>query len=159
MSVTNLGSYQELDDDTKSKYAIDDIWDDATRTFKQKKLFQVSRVSGNIVLTVNKNEADCFRFVCTDPRVGCILYKMHILNAQDATAINPKKEDIGVEKNNASKSNVTKVYTTDYFYKEQVKYSNTVYARRLRIRGVPISFQNTIYKAPSVQCVRSLQKP
>ena len=155
MSITNLVSYQELDDDTKSRYTIDDIWDYSTRTFKQKKLFQVSRVSGNIVLTVNKNEANCFRVVCTDPRVGCILYKMHILNPMEVE-IKPKKE---VKKN--AETRVAKneeVYTTDYFYKEQIKYANTVSGRRLRIRGAPITVKQSTYKTPSVEYIRESPK-
>ena len=157
MSITNLLSYQELDDDTKSLYTIDDIWDNENRTFKQKKLFQISRVSGNIVLTANKNDANYFRIVCRDPRVGCVLYKMHILNPTDISKMKPKKEEKN-NKNNIIKRVDTKVYTTDYFYKEQIKYADTVYGRRLRIRGASVTFKENTCKTPSVQHIKAYRR-
>ena len=158
MSITNLLSYQELDDDTKSLYTIDDIWDNENRTFKQKKLFQISRVSGNLVLTANKNDENYFRFVCRDPRVGCILYKMHILNPASISEMKPKKEEKNSTHKIIKRDIHTKVYTTDYFYKEQIKYADTVYGRRLRIRGASITFKENSSKTPSVQHIKSYRR-
>ena len=150
MSITNLASYQELDDNITSLYTIDELWDNATRTFKQKKLFQVSRVSGNIVLTANKNAENYFRIVCKDPRVGCVLYKMHIENPNNIFELEQKQK---AETMVAKKKDV-KVYTTDYFMKEQIKYANTVLGRRLRIQGVPIMFKHSIREIPSVEYIK-----
>ena len=158
MSITNLVSYQELDDDMKESYPIDDIWDDVTRTFKQKKLFLISRVSGNIVLTIDKSESKSLRIVCRDPRVGCTIYKMHISNPIEIVGVKKKIETCDVKKNIIAKDVGGKKYTSDYFYEEQIKYAKTVPGRRANIKGQPIHFKGSNYETPSVEYIRSFRK-
>lgn len=80
-TVEDLRRFQELD--AAAREDIDDVWDASTRMFVDANLFKVSRMHEKIVLRIKSG----VKFVCVDPRVGCVLYKRHVAGQRppDAT--------------------------------------------------------------------------
>lgn len=93
--------YEDLDASITQRYPIDDVWC-SQRSMPTSREFSFRRSGGKLMLVIRKTAASgrspkVTRFACRDPRVGCILFKMHRASMRDgAGEVTARENDIGL---------------------------------------------------------------
>lgn len=77
-------TYADLDPALVARYPIDDVWCESRR-LPTSRAFSFRRNGKKLMLIIrpdaSRHGGKSVRFACSDPKVGCVLYKMYVTSA------------------------------------------------------------------------------
>ena len=104
MSFECFCDYKELDAGMLNSFDISRLWDSSANNFKEPKNFKFSRTKDGLLQFKYKNK----KFLCKDPRIGCIMMLQYDLN-----------NSVSMTKNKPTTTNDTCIEKMDSYIDEE----------------------------------------
>ena len=100
----------------KVRYPIDDVWCEARRLPTSRE-FSFRRNGNKLMLVIRadgKHRVKTVRFACSDPRVGCVLYKMYVHSTAETSSLLAQKRNASASITEASRAHRTSPWDALY---------------------------------------------